>query len=589
MASTTTRRRAADARTIADLLPCAAEEYGTRAAIAHRDGDSWVERSYEEIAASVRELALGLLALGVERGDRVALVAETRPEFVLFDFAIAAAGGVVTTLYPSSTAEELERVLRHLDATTVVCESADHAAKLEHVRGRLPQLRDVVTIDAAGRPGTLSVDDLRARGADRSAADLERRIAEVEPDDLYTIIQTSGTTGPTKSCMITHRNYRASVETGKRVGIMEEDEVTYLLLPLSHAYARFLPLMSMHLGGKLAFFGGDYTEVLTELAEVRPTVLPGFPRLFEKLYVAITSQLDPEQLRRSVEVGLEVRRLRREGAEVPAELAEEFERYDAELFANVRGLFGGRLRQAVSGASPIAREILEFFHASGVPVLEAWGQTECSTLATCSTLEQHKIGSVGRFAPGVEGKVSEQSEVLLRGENIFAGYYGDERRTRETIVDGWLRTGDVGEIDEDGYVWIEGRLRHVQTLTGGERIIPTRLEDELKQSRWISQAVIYGDGRPHLVALLTLDEEQFALAHDGDQGGSRDPRARQLVEEVVEAYNARHERPGQIPRYALLDHDLTLEAGEITPSMKVKRDVVEERYRTVVDSLYDPS
>lgn len=587
MATTTTRRKASDAKTIADLLPTAADEYGSRAAMTFQQDGRWIEQSYEEVAADMASLALGLIDLGVEHGDRVGLVCETRPEFVLFDFAIAATGGVVTTLYPTSPAEELERVLRHVDAAAIVCETADHVAKVEQIRGRLPNLRHVVSIEDTDRPGVLSADELRARGAARGSEELDERIAAVKPDDLYTIIQTSGTTGPTKSCMITHQNYRASVENGRQMGIVQEHEVAYVMLPLSHAYARYVPLISMHLGGTLALYGGDYTKVLGEFAEVRPTILPGFPRLFEKLYAALTSQLEPERLRRSVEVGLEVRRLRRAGEEVPAELAEEFDRYEDELFAGVRNLLGGRVRQVISAASPIAPEILEFFHAAGLPVLEFWGQTECASVATGSTLEHYKIGSVGRFAPGVEGRFSEEGEVLLRGDTIFPGYWGDEQRTREALVDGWLRTGDVGEIDEDGYVWIEGRLRHVQTLLSGERIIPTRLEDVLKQSRWISQAAIYGDGRPHLVALITLDEEQFAAAHGGEQGGTRDPRAQQLVAEVVEAFNASHDDARQIRRYALLDHDLTLEAGEVTPSMKVRRDVVEERYRPVIASLYD--
>ncbi len=299
--------------------------------------------------------------------------------------------------------------------------------------------------------------------------------------------------------------------------VLQEEEVVYLFLPLAHAFAKLIQFVTLDLGGTIAYWEKDPQKIIPNLMETQPTYFPSVPRMFEKIYTLATSNApDKEQLEQAVQVGLKVRQLQQDGQEVPAELQAGFDKAEEALYKNVRGIFGGKIRQCVTGAAPIASEILEFFYACGVPVMEGYGMTETSTIATANTPEDHRFGSVGKFIPGVEGKVAEDGELLLRGPNIFKGYYKNEEATRETIVDGWLHTGDLGKIDEDGFVYIVGRKKDIIITAGGKNITPANLENGLKQNRWISQAVVVGDRRPYLVALITIDPEEapaFAEEH----------------------------------------------------------------------------
>ncbi len=306
------------------------------------------------------------------------------------------------------------------------------------------------------------------------------------------------------------------------------------------------------------------------------------PRIFEKLYTMVAGQADPETIRKATEVGMRVRELELAGQEVPAELRAAFDQFDQALFAKVRAVFGGRVRQATSGAAPIAKEILEFFFAAGVPVLEGYGMTETSTAATGQTVEEYRFGSVGKPLPGTDVKIAEDGEILLSGPNIFGGYYKMEDKTFGTVVDGWLHTGDLGHLDEDGFLFITGRKKDIIITAGGKNLTPANLENDLKQSRWISQAVMYGDRRPYPVALITLDEEELAAA-----GIDRDSdEARQFVQEALDRANAKYAQVERIKRFAILDHDLSQETGELTPTLKVKRNVIYEKYADIFDSLY---
>jgi long-chain acyl-CoA synthetase len=325
--------------------------------------------------------------------------------------------------------------------------------------------------------------------------------------------------------------------------------------------------------------------------EVKPTFFPSVPRIFEKIYTLATANAeDPEKLQQAVKVGMTVRQMRERGEEVPAELQAGFDQAEAALFQNVRNLFGGRMEQAVTGAAPIAKEILEFFYACGVPVMEGYGMTETSTSATVNTLDAYRFGSVGRPFNGVEVKIAEDGEVLLRGPNIFRTYYKNEEATRETLVDGWLHTGDLGRLDEDGFLFITGRKKDIIITAGGKNITPANLENGLKQNRWISQAVVVGDRRPYLVALITLDPDEipaFAQQHGlepGDVPASEEIRAE--VQKVVDEVNSKVGRVEQIKKFSILPQDLSQETGELTPTLKVKRNVVNEKFAGVVEALY---
>jgi long-chain acyl-CoA synthetase len=414
----------------------------------------------------------------------------------------------------------------------------------------------------------------------------------VTEEDVCIYIYTSGTTGPPKGCVLTHGNYRAVVSMLEQQDVLGEGEVAYLFLPLAHAFAKLVQFVVLDLGGVIAFWERDPQKIVPNLMEVRPSFFPSVPRVFEKIYTLATSNAeDPEKLREAVEVGLEVRALERAGEDVPDELRAGFEAAEEALFRNVRGLFGGRIERSNTGAAPIAREILEFFYACGVPVMEGYGMTETATVATVNTPEAFRLGSVGRPIPRVEARVARDGELLLRGPNIFRGYHRDEQATDEALVDGWLHTGDLGSIDADGYVFITGRKKDIIITAGGKNITPANLENGLRQTRWISQAIVIGDRRPYLVALMTLDPDEapaFAEEHGltVEQLATSDAM-RAEAQSAVDAVNARVGPVEQIKRFTILPHDLTQETGELTPTLKVKRNVVAEKHAGEIDALYE--
>ncbi len=469
-------------------------------------------------------------------------------------------------------------------------------AKITAVRDQLPSLERLVVMDSGGADDAiLTLEALRERGRGRAVAELEARTAAVGAEDPFTFIYTSGTTGPPKGCVLTHGNYRSVLDQCLELGVLgrEEQEVTYLYLPLAHSYALLIQLLTVDLGGTIAYFGGDTKQIVAELMATRPTYLPSVPRIFEKIYTLVTGTLEPEVLSRAVAVGREVQDLRHAGAAVPAELQAAYDQFDEQLFVNVRGAFGGRLKQASTGAAPIAHEILEFFWACGVPVMEGYGMTETSTVATSQVPGGHRFGTVGRALPGTEVRVGEDGEVLLRGGNIFAGYHHNADASFGAVVDGWLHTGDLGSLDEDGYLSITGRKKDIIITAGGKNLTPANLENDMKQSRWISQAMMYGDRRPYPVMLITLDEEEIGpwAEAEGIEDRSvsalaRHPAVHALVQETLDAANAKYAGVEQVKRFFILDHDLSQETGELTPTLKVKRGVVNEKYAERFDALY---
>src|SRR5215217_2281428 len=416
--------RATGSATIADLIERAAERHTGSPALRHKHGGAWNDVSYTELGETVSEVGRGLIDLGIEPGDRVAILCQTRPEWTFADFGIASTGAVVVPIYPTNSPEECQWVAGNSESRAIVCENAEQVAKIRAVRADLPALETVVVIEPAGDSGdALTLDELRERGRGRDPEELSERARAVTRDQPYTIIYTSGTTGPPKGCVLSHGNYRDVVTICERDAIVQAGDVAYLFLPLAHSFALLIQLTTLDLGATLAYFGGDPKQIIPELSEVKPSYLPSVPRIFEKLYTLVTAHGDPEQIKAATQVGLKVRQLQAAGQEVPAELRAHFDAADEKLFKNVRAAFGGRLRQATSGAAPIAQEILEFFFACGVPVLEGFGMTETATATTVSTLDSYRFGSVGRALPGMEIRIADDGEVLLRGPNIFQGYY----------------------------------------------------------------------------------------------------------------------------------------------------------------------
>ena len=588
-------------KTIADLLPLAVKKYGEKPAQRYKVGDEWVDASYNELGEAVKEVALGLIELGIEPGDKVSILAHTRPEWTHACFGILTAGGTLVTIYQTNSPEEVQYVLEHSDSRAIFAEDAGQLAKVREVEGDCPELRHVIVMDAAGADvgDALTLDQLRERGRGRDESDWETRYQAVTPEDICLYIYTSGTTGPPKGCLLSHANYRAITDAVLEQEPLVEGDSSYLFLPLAHAFAILIQFATFELGAALAYWSRDPKMIIADITQVNPSFFPSVPRMFEKIYTLATSQIeDKEGLRKAVEVGVKVRTMREAGEQVPEELQAAFDQAEETLFKNVRGLFGTNMRECVTGAAPIAPEILEFFFAAGVPVMEGYGMTETSTSATVNRPEGNnfRFGSVGKAQKDVEVKIGDDGEVLIKGPNIFQGYYKNDDATRETLEDGWLHTGDLGRLDEDGFLYITGRKKDIIITAGGKNITPANLENGLKQNRWISQAVVIGDRRPYLIALITLDPEeapafaeQLGLEDASLPALAQDDKVHAEVQKAVDEVNSHVGPVEQIKRFEILDHDLSQETGELTPTLKVKRNVVHEKFAGVVDRVYTES
>jgi long-chain acyl-CoA synthetase len=589
--------RGTKSTTLADLLPRSAQLYGSAPAIQFKEDGAWVKRSFTEVTETVRDLALGLVDLGVAKGDKVSILANTRPEWTYFDFAALSIGATVVPIYQTNSPEECQYVLENSDSKVVVVEDDEQIEKIRKVRDQLPKLESIVRMTGSS-DDAISFDDLAVRGGSRDAAEWEQRWQAVTPEDICTFIYTSGTTGPPKGCVISHGNYRAMLDMVNENSVIEGEDVTYLYLPLAHSFALLIQLGSFDLGATIAYWERDPLKIMPNMAEVKPTYFPSVPRIFEKIYTMATSAMEKEGgLKKAIfdwaiRVGGKMRKAERSGRQPGFLLRKQYEFADKKVLSKIRGLFGGQLRLAVSGAAPINPDILRFFDAAGVLVLEGWGMTETSTAATISTPEDFKIGTIGKPFPGCEVKIAEDGEILVKGPNVFQGYYKNEEATRETIVNGWLHTGDLGSIDADGFITITGRKKDIIITAGGKNITPANLENEIKQHPLVSQCVVVGDRRPYLVALVTLDPEE-AVAYANERGLPEDPAqlatngdVRTAIEAHLAKVNEKFARVEQVKKIAILPQDLSQESGELTPTMKVKRAVVADKHQGEIEKLY---
>ncbi len=580
---------------MAALTRTAAERYGDAlAAMFLRDGE-WARMSFTELWDHVRGVALGLIELGVQAGDRVSILSNTRVEFTIADLAASTAGAIVVPVYPSNSPDECEWVVGNSGATVVICENAAQVAKIDQVRSGLPDLRHVVIMDGSA-DGAISMAEVAERGASRDPAEIDRRIDAVGPDDACLIIYTSGTTGRPKGVVLTNRGFAAGRRSAVEMSLFGEGDVVYLYLPLAHVFAQLVQADCVEVGAAVAYWGGDATKIVGELGQVKPTVLPSVPRIFEKVYSVAMGMVPAggaEDVARAIQLGLRVRAARRRGEPVSAEEEVAFEKADGEMFALVRGIFGGNVHLAISGAAPIASEILEFFYAAGVPVFEGWGMTETTSIGTLNLADAFKFGTIGRPVEGAEVRIAADGEIEIKGAMVMREYWHNPDATSEAIgPDGYLRTGDLGSIDEDGYVSITGRKKDIIITAGGKNLTPANLEGDLRRSRWISQAVMFADRRPYPVALITLDPEEIVpwaqakglSTEPADLAVS--PEVRALIQADLDAVNANYAQVEQIKKFTILDHDFTIDSGELTPSLKLKRNVVYDNHAGEFAELY---
>lgn len=590
------------ARTLpAMLLRSTASRDG--AALRFHDGATWTDLSYADLGTAVREIAAGLAALGIDPGDRVSILAETSPEWTLADLGALCAGAVVAPIYDTNSPEECRHVLAHAGSRVVFCSDPAQAAKVAQVRDGCPALEHVVTFFGEVPDGARSLGDLRALGRQGNLALLEQTAATLSPDDPATIVYTSGTTGPPKGCVTTHGNVMATARMYEDGLALTPGEplVVFMFLPLAHSLARVTQFVVLDYGGTIAFWRRDPARLLDDLAATRPTHVPAVPRVFEKVRTKALAQADDGgRLRRAamrwaLGVGRRVRAVERQGGDVGRLLRREHALADRLVLSKVRGLFGPDLRLALTGAAPLAEEVLEFFDACGVLVLEGYGMTETTAAGTLNTSAGFRFGTVGRPLPGTEVSIAADGEVLMRGPHVFPGYYKDEGATREALTDdGWLRSGDLGSIDADGFLRVTGRKKDLIITSSGKNVSAANVESALREIRWVSQAVVYGDGRPYLVALLTLDpDEAPALAERLGLDGADVPtlslstQVHAALEQDVARVNRRFARIEQIKRFAILDADLSQAAGDLTPTQKVKRNVVYEKFADRFAALYD--
>ena len=589
--------RGTHSRTLADLLPRSAELYGSHPAVRYKEGDAWVDRSFQEVLDTVRPLALGLIALGVEKGDRVSILGNTRPEWTYFDYAALAIGATVVPIYQTNSPEECGYVLENSDAKVVIVEDGEQLAKVREVRDGLPKLEQVVMMIGAA-DDAISAEALAARAGEVDVALFEQRIDAVTPEDICTFIYTSGTTGPPKGCIISHGNYRSMLDMVNQTSVIEGDDVTYLYLPLAHSFALLVQLGSFDLGATLAYWECDPNKIMQNLAEVKPTYFPSVPRIFEKIYTAANSGMEKQGGVKkaifdwSIRTGHKVRETERAGKKPGWLLQRQYDFADKQVLSKIRNLFGGNVRLAISGAAPINPDILRFFDAAGVLVVEGWGMTETSTGATVASDSDFKFGTIGKPFPGCEVKIADDGEILVQGPNVFQGYHKNPEATAETIVDGWLHTGDIGEIDSEGFIKITGRKKDIIITAGGKNITPANLEAEIRQHQLVSQCVVVGDRRPYLVALVTHDPAE-AVAYAKEHGLPEDPaelagnpEIRKAIEDHVEQINQKFARVEQVKKVAILPRDLTQEDGELTPTLKVKRAVVTQKHEQEIEELY---
>ncbi|EFL15731.1 long-chain fatty acid--CoA ligase [Streptomyces sp. C] len=590
--------------TLAVFTQWTEERYGDATALRFRTPgrDGWETRTYVELGAAVRAAGRTLLGLGVGAGERVAVLAETRPEWTYTHFGILAAGAVLVPVYPTAGEEELAWVLSDSEAVVAVCEDAAQAARVEALRPKLPALRAVVRMDG---PGALANarearDAPEARDArealearDAPDAALAARAAAVTPGADAAIVYTSGTTGLPKGCRLTHGNLGAVQDATLPLVQGGPGDSTYLYLPLAHLLAQLIQFTTLLEGGELCYFGGRIEDVVAELAEARPTHLPSVPRLFEKVHAVVLGLAEGrdggrERFEEAVRLGV----LAADG-DLPAELRPAWEAAEGSLYALVRAAFGGRLRWALTGGAPIAPATLDFLRACGIRVFEGYGMTESAGVISLNHPGAVRYGTVGRPVAGCEVRIAPDGEVLARGPMVFPGYHANPDATAGALdPDGWLRTGDLGELDADGFLSITGRKKELIITSAGKNITPTEVEFAVQAaSRFVSRAVLIGDRRPHPVALITLDAEEvaaWAARESLDLGPSpaAHPAVRELVAEAVAAANATVSRPARIRAFRVLDEELSVGAGTLTPTLKLRRAEVARRYAAEIEELY---
>lgn len=566
-----------------------------QAGFAHFVDGGWRDVTYREFLERARGIACGLVRAGVTSGERVALLSRTRLEWALWDYAIWLVGAVTVPIYETSSAEQVEWILSDSEAVAVIVESDQHVKLVDAARPAAPQLRSVWRIDAG------DLDPWHTDASPDADDELERRRSAMGAETLATIVYTSGTTGRPKGCALTHGNLVATYSNTREApgipDIFNDQASTVLFLPLAHCLARIIQLSCINAGVCIAYTS-DLRDLPEHLKSFGPTLLLSVPRVFEKLYNTARHSAHAKGQGRIFDwaerVAVDYSRVLDTDGPGPG-LRIQHPLLDRLVYRKMRAALGGRIRWSVSGGAPLGARLGHFYRGSGVTVLEGWGLSETTTGGTLNLPGQQRIGSVGRPIPGCEVRVAPDGELLVRAEFVMSGYWHNEVATKEVLDDeGWLHTGDNGEIDQDGYVFITGRKKELLVTSGGKNVAPAVLEDRLRSHELVSQCIVVGDNRPYIACLLTLDEDalrQWATDH-GRSGSATvtdlcdDPDLRDELQRAVDAANEAVSQAEAIRNWQILDSDFTEENGELTPTLKLRRQVIMDRYGAHVEALY---
>ncbi len=568
-----------------------------------RGNEEWHGISWDRFNQEAHDFATALLSLGLKKGGTVAILMGNVPEWPIADIGTIAAGGVGVGLYPTSSAEQCQYIINHCDAEFVLVDSGAQLQKILSILEAVPNAKTVIVLAesaASQHDRVISYTEFTSRGRKERAnfSGLLRERAEgATAEDIAIMVYTSGTTGRPKGALLSHRYIINSVESLRQTIPIFDTDVSFSYLPYCHVAERISGLYNRLYAGASAYFVDDLTKLGQYMLEVKPTVFASLPRFFEKIQARVVADIEAapteqrQQFNRALDVGREISRLRQSGKSVPDELQRKYEVEAVPILDKVKDYFGGRIRLATSGGAPLNLEVAEFFDAAGLPILQAYGLTENICVAF-NRPDNHKFGTVGPPMPGCEVRIADDRELLVRSEMMFSRYYKAPEETAAMFCDGWLLTGDIGELDADGFLKITGRKKELIVTSTGKKIAPALIENLLKEHHLISQALVYGEGKSYLVALITLNQAEaaeYAQAHgltiDHNDVAQSAP-IRQLVQKIIEDVNARVSSTESIKKFAILDRDFEIEKDEVTPTGKLKREIVTERYSSLIDGLY---
>ncbi|MFZ6033024.1 MAG: AMP-dependent synthetase/ligase [Melioribacter sp.] len=597
-----------DFKTIPELFHIIAVEFGKgkdKPALKYKDKDKWIDIKYDQLYEKTELLACGLASMGVKKDDKVAIISENRPEWVYADMAILGLGAIDVPLYPISTSDSIEFILNNSEAVGIFVSNKFHLNKILKIKDKCKHLKFIIVMNNAEKSpdkGVYAFEDILNMGKEfrkENPGYFKDKSELVEENQLCTIIYTSGTTGEPKGVMLTHKNIVSNIKAAHEIFDIDETDTFLSFLPLCHIFERMAGYYTAFSCGGTIAYAESIEKIASNMLEIRPTIMTAVPRLFERMYTKIKRNIESQSEKKqkifnwAIETGKEYQLARKSGQPIPVSLTLKHKLADKLVLSKLRERTGGRMRFFISGGAALARELGIFFEAAGILIIEGYGLTESSPVIAANRLNDYKFGTVGKPMPGVEVKIAKDGEILAHGPNIMQGYYKNKKETEETIKDGWLHTGDIGVFDAEGFLIITDRKKHLFKTSQGKYVAPTPIESMFLASKYIEQFVIIGDRRMFITALIVPDFEALKEYADANRIQYKDEKELvkmkqiyELLDKELEQFQKKLSSFEKVRKFTLLDKPFTIEDGELTPSLKVKRKVIEERYRDLIDEMY---